>query len=446
LGDVTIAYIVGRYPSASHTFIRREIEALRRLGVSIETVSIHRPGERDALSEADRGEARRTHAILPTGPLRLLLAHITILARRPRAYLRALRIALNLSRPGIKGHLWYFFYLSEAVLAWHNLRGREIEHVHAHHINQASDVALFAATLGGWTWSFTMHGPTELYDVRHFRLAEKVVRADLVACISHFCRSQLMGLVASEHWSKLRLVHCGVDPQLFRANRNLGNRGSRPFEILNVGRLVGTKGQAVLLEALADLRSRDMAMRATIIGEGSNRAELQEMAERFRLADAVQFVGAVGQDDIASYYERADVFCLPSFAEGVPVVLMEAMAMGVPVVATHVMGVPELVDDGTNGLLVSPGCADQLAEALRRLAVDPELRRRISAAGQRKVATSFHIAKSAEDLARAFADVTRSRGGRSPRDERWPVAGNGQIDKSSVATELSAVLDGVGRE
>ena len=81
-------------------------------------------------------------------------------------------------------------------------------------------MALLAATLGGWSWSFTVHGPSEFYDVRHFRVAEKAARADFVACISDFCRTQIMSLVGSEHWGKLEVVHCGVDPEVFRACRS----------------------------------------------------------------------------------------------------------------------------------------------------------------------------------------------------------------------------------
>ncbi len=270
-----------------------------------------------------------------------------------------------------------------------------------------------------------MHGSSELYDVRHFRVAEKTARADFVACISDFSRSQLMGLVGSEHWHKLRVIHCGVEPQLLTAERSSEGGKAVPaqngsgdrFEILNVGRHVVAKGQLVLLEAVADLIGRSLDVRLTVIGpggaqaglrEGEVGADLQAEAQSLGIGESVRFAGAVGQDDIRSYYERADAFCLPSFAEGVPVVLMEAMAMGLPVVATNVMGVPELVDDGVNGLLVSPGRADLLSAAIERLIQDPELRERFSSAGRRKVVESFQISQSAEALARAFAEVMQS--------------------------------------
>jgi glycosyltransferase involved in cell wall biosynthesis len=139
-------------------------------------------------------------------------------------------------------------------------------------------------------------------------------------------------------------------------------------------------------------------VRATLVGDGDERARLEATAVELGLEDAVRFAGAVGQDRIRDFYRRADIFCLPSFAEGIPRVLMEAMAMGVPVVATHVMGVPELVNHGRSGLVVAPGRADLLADALMQLARDPELRTRLGAEGRRRVESSYDIRDTASAL------------------------------------------------
>jgi colanic acid/amylovoran biosynthesis glycosyltransferase len=122
----------------------------------------------------------------------------------------------------------------------------------------------------------------------------------------------------------------------------------------------------------------------------------------------VRFEGAVGRECIAEYYRRADAFCLPSFAEGVPVVLMEAMAMELPVVATDVMGVRELVDDGVNGILVRPSRPDLLADAIDRLASNADLRRRLGAAGRETVERDFNIHQSAAQIHAVFDQVLGS--------------------------------------
>ena len=111
----------------------------------------------------------------------------------------------------------------------------------------------------------------------------------------------------------------------------------------------------------------------------------------------------MGQDEIGAHYRAADVFCLPSFAEGVPVVLMEAMASGLPVVSTRVNGIPELVEDGVSGRLVAPGRSDPLAAALRELAVNPAHRAKLGEAARARVAEAFEIDACAAQLAGLFA-------------------------------------------
>jgi colanic acid/amylovoran biosynthesis glycosyltransferase len=117
----------------------------------------------------------------------------------------------------------------------------------------------------------------------------------------------------------------------------------------------------------------------------------------------VRLTGAVSQDRIRELYAEAQVFCLPSFSEGVPVVLMEAMAMGLPVVATRITGVPELVDEEHSGLLVPPGRPDALADSLARvLSADLEKRRTMGAAGRSRVCEEFSSDRSAERLLTLF--------------------------------------------
>jgi glycosyltransferase involved in cell wall biosynthesis len=145
------------------------------------------------------------------------------------------------------------------------------------------------------------------------------------------------------------------------------------------------KGQAVLLDAIGELARRGVPVELTLAGDGPERARLERRAAQLGIQHRVTFAGAVANDRVADLYAAADVFCTSSFAEGLPTVLMEAMAMGLPVVATRINGIPELVEDGVTGLLVSPARADALAAALERLATHPEERQRMGHAGRRKV-------------------------------------------------------------
>ena len=404
-----LAYLVSRFPSVSHTFVLREVLALRAAGVRVDTYTVRRPSADYDLSRDDREARATTEVLVPPLPRELVAAHMTALLTRPHRYFGTLRLALSLRAAGARSALWQIFYFGEAALMWRKCMRSGARHIHAHHANVGSDVAMLATHLGGpgWSWSFTMHGPTELFDVREHRLAQKTERAHFVVCISEYARSQLMGLVATEHWSKLHVVHCGVDVRRFAAV----SRNGRPaaLEILNVGRVVPVKGQSLLVEALAELRRRGIDARLTIVGDGPQAPELRELTQRLGVEDRVEFAGAVGQDAILDYYERADVFAAASFAEGLPVVLMEAMATGLPVVASRIAGVPELVEDGVSGYLVAPGRVDELVAALERIATaDPKARAAVGAAGREKVVAEFAIDRTAEDLLKVFRATTAS--------------------------------------
>ena len=393
-----IACVVSRYPAVSHAFIVREVRALRRRGLNVQTFTIRRPAPGELLSSADREEHERTFAVLPARLSALAAAHLRALFTHPLRYLATFGAALRHSPPGARNRLWRVFYFGEAVLVWSECRRRGIRHLHAHFANVGCEVALLAAKLGDWSWSFTMHGSTELFDETPHRLPAKIRRAALVVCNSDFTRAQLMKLVDRGEWPKLRVVRCGLDAGAFAVRRHSSAAG--PLQVLTVARLVPGKGHALLVEALAALHNRGIDLEATFVGEGPERAGLEALAAQ--LGVPVRFAGAIGQDDLPTWYASADVFCLPTFAEGLGVVLMEAMAAGLPVVSTRVMGVPEVVEDGDCGLLVPPGRADELAAALDRLAASPELRERMGRRGRVRVEREFALDAAAARLAELF--------------------------------------------
>jgi len=407
---VKIAFLCSEYPAISHTFVLREVEALRRLGAAITTFSIRRTHPDRLLSEADRSAAKSTIAILPPSWPRLLRAHLGLILKAPAAYASTLALALRLAPPGLRGRLWQVFYFAEATMLWSECRERGIRHIHVHLANAAADLALLAAHLGTaveperpWSWSFTMHGPTEFGDLSHYRLAEKLRDARFVVCISDFARSQLMALSEPRDWERLDVVHVGIPVDQFTRS-GVRPPGADRDSILYIGRLVPEKGQAVLLEAVALLAARGHLVDVTLAGEGALRGDLEGLAEQLGIAPRVSFLGAVGQDRLRELYEAASIFCLPSFAEGVPVVLMEAMAMELPVVSTRIAGIPELIEDGVGGFLVAPGRPDELAGRLESLLSDPSLRQELGARGREAVLREFDAERSAVQLYELFVE------------------------------------------
>ncbi len=400
-----IGYILTHYPAVSHTFVLREVRALRRRGVEVETFSIHRAPPAQQLAAADREEAHRTYTVLPVRPFSLALAHLTAFSRAPSRYFATLAFAIRRANPGLRGRLWGLFYFGEAMAVWRQASRRGIRHLHAVFADGASDAALLVAHYAGEGWSFSLavHGPVEFYDVERTHLSEKLSAARFAVAISDFGRSQLMALGAEERWPDIHVVRCGIDPDAVVLD---GERPhARELHILCVGRLIQLKGQSMLLDALAELHARGLDPRLTLVGDGPKRAELERRAARLGISDRVTFTGSVGQDTIFRIYRSADIFCLPSMAEGVPVVLMEAMALELAVLTTQIMGIPELVDDGRTGLLVAPGRVDLLVDALERLLRDPELRARLGREGRRKVFAEFNVNASAEVMREVLVDA-----------------------------------------
>jgi glycosyltransferase involved in cell wall biosynthesis len=418
-----IGYLTAEYPKISHTFIEREVTALRDLGVDLTTFAVRRTPEDQLLTDADRRAAAETFAILPPNLGRLLGVHLLALRSHPVRYATTLVRALRLSAGGARASLWQLFYFAEAILLWDECRRRGIDHIHAHFANVASAVSMLAASFGardGMTWSFTMHGPTEFDDVTRYAIPAKIRSAAFVACISDYCRSQLMKLVERRYWDRLVLVRCGLDFDRVVAAGRAEDDADGPLRVLSVGRLVPDKGQLLLLEAVAELKRRGVAVTLTLVGDGPDRAALGDAVRRLGIEDSVVLAGAVDQERLPDLYRAADVFCLPSFAEGLPVVLMEAMAFGLPVVATRIAGVAELVQDGVSGAVVAPGRADLLAEALAGLAAAPELRAQWAQEGLRRVRAQHDIRASARVLAELFGSPMPAAVAHEP--ERVPVS------------------------
>ncbi len=389
-----LAYLTGEYPRASDTFIQREVTALRALGHDVLTCSIRTTGAEHLVGPEQRQEHALTFKVLGAckKPLRLLRAHLRWM-RNPGRYIAALRLAWKTAPRGVKGRLYNLIYFLEAGVLADELRRQEVDHLHNHIATAACTVAMLASELSGIPYSFTIHGPDIFFNPNHWRIDEKAARARFVACISEFCRSQLMCFADQSHWARFHIIHCGIDPGRYTSAPHKG------ANLLFVGRLAAVKGLPILLDALRDL-SGDWKL--TVIGDGPDRAALEAQAQGLN----VDFLGYRSQSEVAEALSNTDVFVLPSFAEGVPVVLMEAMASAVPVVATRIAGIPELVDHTTSGLLVPPGDPQELRAALDHMLADSKARQDMGLAGRAKVSDDFNIHTEAARLSRLFTSYS----------------------------------------
>ncbi|GAA6207072.1 glycosyltransferase [Cognatishimia sp. WU-CL00825] len=395
-----IAYLTGEYPRATDTFIQREVAALRDLGHDITTCSIRQTDKAHLVGKEQQEEAARTFYVLRAAksPWHILKCHWRFLRENPRRYCSALKLALQTSPGGLRNMAYQLFYFAEAAVLGQHLRENQVSHLHNHIAKASCTVAMLMAEMSGISYSFTLHGPDIFFAPDHWALRKKIEKARFVACISHFCRSQAMSFSAANHWGKLHIVHCGVDPQRYDVDR-VQSKNS----LLFVGRLAAVKGLPILLQAIANLP--DLSL--TVIGDGPDRRQLEQQARDLGLADRVSFVGYKSQTDVAGSLKQHDIFVLPSFAEGVPVVLMEAMAAGMPVVTTQIAGIPELVEHGVSGYLVPPGDHLALSETLEKLSKDPELQHKMGAAGRARVQTEFTLTTEAAWLSQLFTQYAK---------------------------------------
>jgi len=396
-----MAYLVSRYPAVSHTFILREVQALRRQGFVIETASINAPDRpADGMPEGERHAAASTYYVKAHGIRGALAAHALTLLRRPRAWAAGLAYALSLGGTDLRRAALGVGYFTEALMIGRWMKSRDLAHLHVHFATAAASVGLCVKKVFGTSLSLTIHGPDEFDDVRGQSLPEKIARADFLFCIGSFARSQAMRLSAPAHWSKIDIARLGVDTGHYAPRAARGT--SEDFHILCVGRLVAAKGQHVLVAAARQLADAQRDFRITIVGAGPDEDSLRAAVNAAGLAERVTFAGALNQDAVRRLYGEADAFVLPSFAEGIPVVLMEAMASGVPCVTTRITGIPELIRSDDEGLLVAPSDAEALASAIARLIDDPALRARMGAAARKRVDTDFHLERNVARLGRLF--------------------------------------------
>jgi glycosyltransferase involved in cell wall biosynthesis len=381
-----IVYVVSQYLAPSHTFIRREVAALRRRGVKILPVSVR---HESASADCD------VLTILGAPMYRILARAVATCVRAPRGSIRTWALAQRHRSDGIRGWIWAQFHLVEALALVAALRRVDVKRIHSHFANSGATVGMLAAHQLRVPWSLMLHGISELDPPAGALLAAKIERADFVACASWFIRAQGMRTVPPRHWPKFHLVRCGVELDRIGARRARARPSGLRF--VTVGRLSAEKGYPGLLTAFARLVQSAEA-ELVIVGDGPLRAELEQEIEDRGLTSRISLRGALPEAEALAEIGSSDVFVLPSLMEGLPVVLVEAMALSKPVIAACVAGIPELIRDGETGLLFRPGDWDHLAEKMLLLAEDAQLRARVAGRARPSIEREYDIDAAVEPL------------------------------------------------
>jgi glycosyltransferase involved in cell wall biosynthesis len=398
-GAPRVAYLVNHYPKVSHSFIRREIAAIERLGVPVTRIALR--GWAGALPDAgDRAERERTRYVLQHGVAGPILSACRLAVSRPVRLLRAARLALSMWRRSDRSLFHHVAYLVEAcrIVGWTD--EARIDHLHAHFGTNPADVAMLVHELGGPPYSFTVHGPEEFDSPQALGLGEKGRRAAFVVGVSSFGRSQLFRWLPEAHWHRVEVVRCGLDQDFLGAVPTPPVAAPR---LVCVGRLCEQKGQLLLLEATRRVLDAGLEVELVLAGDGEMRAEVERHIDALALRASVRVTGWIDGEQVREEILAARALVLPSFAEGLPVVIMEAMALCRPVISTYVAGIPELVRDGENGWLVPAGDVDALAQAMRQCLEAPgEARQRMGVTGRERVLARHDVDREAAKLVVLF--------------------------------------------
>ena len=357
-----LGYLTTVYPKISHTFIQREIIALEQMGHEITRFSIRRP--EILVDPRDDDEAGKTIYILQQGALRLLCSTLLVFLRHPLLWFSGLFATLRMSRASDRGSVRHLAYLVEACQVVRLAHHHHVEHLHVHFGTHVTAVARLAYRMGGPTYSFTVHGPNELDAAIGLSLGPKMEDAAFVVAITSFCAAQLRRWVNYEHWSKIHIVHCGLDDSSFQPTQSIRADSNR---LVCVGRLSAQKGQLLLIDAMKKLVDRGVDAELVLAGDGEMRAIIEQRIEQLGLTRQVSITGWITSDQVRQHLAEARALVLPSIAEGLPVVIMEAFAMDRPVISTYIAGIPELVRNNENGWLVPAGDVDGLVEAMTQV-------------------------------------------------------------------------------
>jgi len=398
--DLTVAYVLNTYPQPSHSFIRRELAALERAGDPILRLAMRRPNV-PLVDPLDVAEEARTDYVLEAGFFGLVFAVLARALYAPFGWIRALALALRVGRASTAGHLRHLIYFAEACSVARRCETGGITHLHAHFGTNATTVAMLCHALGGPKYSFTVHGPEEFDAPFTLSLPEKMRRAAFTVAISSFGRSQLCRFAPPQLWPRLKVVHCGIDPQTFPPPETVRDG---PLRLVSIGRFSEQKGQLVLLAAMALVKDQHPDARLVLVGDGDMRSLIEAEIARLDLAQNISLTGWLSEADVRAELAAAQALVMPSFAEGLPMVIMEAMAAGRPVIATYVAGIPELVQPGETGWLVPAGDVQALADAILLMANEPVGRlAAMGQAGRTRALERHDVFNEAAKLAGHFA-------------------------------------------
>ncbi|MFQ5449580.1 MAG: glycosyltransferase family 4 protein [Nitrospinaceae bacterium] len=427
--DFEIAYILKGFPRLSETFITNEIYLLERMGLNLRVYSVKDPREKKVhtkvrqlvtpvqyLPETTSLSNRNLFMWLFENLPAFAASHFQLIRLTPGTYITTFLQMFVMCwkyRTGFFAKPRKIFikeFLQAGHIAVEILRSGRTRHLHGHFSHGSTTITAFVSKITGLPFSFTAHAK-DIYQTKlnpGDLLRRKLNAAAFVVTCTEANKQYLQDLCPNG--KKVNTIYHGLDTSYFAPREK--ETPAQPATILSVGRFVEKKGFTYLIEACRKLKDRGMDFKCLIVGEKGEQYELAlQMIQSLNLEDTITLKSEVTQNELRGIYQRSTLFALPcqitddGDRDGIPNVLVEAMAMGIPAVSTNISGIPELIQDGVNGVLVPQRDADALAGALGRLLQDKNLRDKLGQASRDTVCRTFDSKRTIGTLNHLFKTI-----------------------------------------
>lgn len=426
--NIRVGYFVPEFPGQTHAFLWRERQFLQAAGVETDIISTKQPPQAIKSQVWAQVAESMTTYLLPLAPADFLHMALALFQAGPLGWLRCLQAIVQAKGVSLSQRLRLLMIAVISAKLVRLSKDRGWSHIHVHSCAESAHIAMFASKLSGLTYSLSLLGPTlEQYGPNQ---EFKWKNAAFGLAISKLLYQHVRTVLANYLPPRFDYAVMAVDTEASQRLKPYEPwRGDRAFTIFSCGRLNPVKGHKYLIEAVGLLKAQGYPVHLQIGGEDEKggtgyRQEIERLIQDQGLAEQVEVLGAISEDQFRYHLQQVDLFAMGSLNEGISVAAMEAMSMEVPVVMTRVGGMHELIDSGVNGILVEPERADQLADAIAQIMQNPQLAMKLSANARQKVVEQFDSRLGAKVLADNLKLVM------SQKATQTPLQGDSEVRSS----------------
>jgi glycosyltransferase involved in cell wall biosynthesis len=400
-----VALVLKGYPRLSETFIAQEILEMEKAGIDLIIYSLRHPTDKEIhpIHREINAKVIYLPEYLYLHPRRVLSGFVKSIRYGNFSKLLGMFFK-DLLRDFTANRVRRF---GQGMVLYNEIHP-DREWIYAHFLHTPASVARYCSVLSSLPWSCSAHAK-DIWTSQKWELTEKISDLQwLVTCTKS--NHDFLGSL-TENPEKINLLYHGLDLARFPLKDSINTEhieGKKEELIISsVGRAVNKKGYDILLQSLSSLPAK-LAWRFIHIGGGELSDKLKSQAISLGIHNRIEWKGAQSSEAVLALYRQADIFVLPSRIDktgdrdGLPNVIMEAMSQRLPCIATRISGIPEIIVDGSNGLLVEPDDSDQLTDAIVKLWEDTNLRKVLGIRARDDIVKNFSLNSSITQLLQKF--------------------------------------------